>query len=355
MLKGSLKRLGDFFSDPQNFGSMTHDVLKGTSTRYQEALDKCEIQILNAKWMLEYDLSQARAKRVAVSAEAVNTSKRKLENDEASKHADETPSKKQKNEAAEVEVDHLSTLDAMLKDMDNENEPQTQETSKLESNQISSSEPPTSTATVTEKPAASAAAPPLNGHGETSQPLPEGPEASKEEEPPNTSTSQNIDLDSMFGDYGGDGGGATDGNQEINFDDLGDIDTNNFDMMMTDTDNTQQQQGTTSGGEMAGLSEGDTGGDASLNTLLPGLESYANATDGTVNQPAVSALDTENPSSNAFDLQISETNAFDELFGEMEASSGDAAGDKPKADDDFLNDDSILELGTFDDNWLMDS
>lgn len=334
MLKGSLKRLGDFFKDPQNFGSMTHDVLKGTGQRYQEALDKCEIQILNAKWMLEYELEQIRAKRAPKPVEAVNVVKRK--HDEIDTTTVPTGNtKKAKNEDAEA--DHLFTLDGILKDMETEN-------TDAQGAAKSSAPDASSAATETANPSTDSAATTDTKKEQNSSPAEEKIEATSEQEPnsvvpeppqePKSVTDQNMDFDSMLEGLGD--------NNDINFDDLDNLDaTNSFDMALSDSQN---------------FGNNEDGGDTSLNSLLPGLESYAKSTEDPANasgNPTSTATDGGNmpATSNAFDLPEMGENAFDDFFGD---AMGNGTGESK--DDDLLNDDFMMgEPGTFDDNWLMDS
>ena len=336
MLKGSLKRLGDFFKDPQNFGSMTHDVLKGTGQRYQEALDKCEIQILNAKWMLEYELDQIRAKRAPKPAEAGDIVKRKLDHvdDSTGSIGEETSTKKAKND--DGETDHLFTLDGILKDM---------ETEDADAQGAAKPSVPHATSAATEvaKPSDDSAPITDSKKEQNASPAEEKIEATGDQESksaapepprePKSAIDQNMDFDSMLEGLGD--------NNDINFDDLDNLDaTNSFDMALSHSQNFGNNEGA---------------GDTSLNSLLPGLESYAKSTENPANtlgnptSPAADGADVTT-TSNAFDLPEMGENAFDDFFGD---AMGNGTGESK--DEDLLNDDFMMEPGTFDDNWLMDS
>lgn len=80
MFKGSLTRLGYFFKDPKLYGGATLAVLRETAKRYDDALDDCLIQILDAKWLLEHQLAQNQARRAQEAAgPEAESKKRKLE------------------------------------------------------------------------------------------------------------------------------------------------------------------------------------------------------------------------------------------------------------------------------------
>ena len=389
-----LKRLGDFFIDPQNFGSSTHDILKATSAKYQVALDKCEIQILNAKWILEYQLAQARAKREASKpVEIPKQNKRKLEETEPTPATEETPSKKQKN-VEPPELDHLATLDDMLKDLDKESKPEEIRAGNEKTEaaaKTSLSETPATSAT---DKASAATAKDKPKQPDTEQ---KPPGIKKEEAPGKPEDSHNIDFDSMFVDLGDNDNTETTG---MNFDDLASLDADNsFDMMIAQSqenkagtnDDNADGSGRPRGGEGGGEEDsGGPDGEQTLNSLLPGLESYANSNpnegnsqnNNTTSNNNDNDNDNNNQSNNSetddfntMDLpEITDTTTFDDLFGDMENAGGfDGSGDGGDSggggegggggggrgvgnDDDYLlNDDSIRDLGTFDDDWLMNS
>ena len=123
MFNGSLKRLAYFMKDRKNYGERTAVVLKETSKRYQDALDDCEIQILEAKWYLEERLRLNRLKRAPKESPAV---KRKLEQtlelspDTTKASIDENPAKRQKLEKTQLKAS--SNTEAAHKESDSGDE-----------------------------------------------------------------------------------------------------------------------------------------------------------------------------------------------------------------------------------------
>lgn len=96
---------------------------------------------------------------------------------------------------------------------------------------------------------------------------------------------------------------------------------------------------------------------SSLNSLVPGLESYAKSPEDPANasdKPTSTATEggKVTTTSNAFDLpETDEVKLFHEFFGD---AMGNGTGESK--DEGLLNDDFMMrELGNFDDNWLMDS
>ena len=296
---------------------------------------------MNAKWLLEYELAQVRAKRAPKPIEPTSSAKRKHDEiNDPSTLTEETPAKKPKNEESE-EADHLFTLDGILKDMETENASTEQDGEQP----VLDAAPAISE---TEKPATSEKAPePIPTTEQPSKPVPDSTshesedkkEDGQEQQPqmdvqasiqdPKSATDQNMDFESMFDTLGD--------NNDINFDDLDNLDNNNtFDMAINDSQNLRNN------------SEGAN----SLNNLLPSLESYGDSREEAANAISTSAGKNNVPAStNAFDLpEMGETATFDDFFGD---AMGNGTGEAK--DDDILNDDSMLDLGTFDDNWLMES
>jgi len=69
MFNGSVTRIAYAMKDPLNYAHSTRAVLVETAKKFQDALDDCEIQILDAKWYLEHKLAQNRARREAKARE----------------------------------------------------------------------------------------------------------------------------------------------------------------------------------------------------------------------------------------------------------------------------------------------
>lgn len=102
MFNGCVSRIALAFKDPKNYGEYTPYILAESSRRYQDALDDLTIQVLDVKWLLEQKLaenkarreSERKAKESASAAAAANTpSKRKHD---GVGESPETPSKRPK-------------------------------------------------------------------------------------------------------------------------------------------------------------------------------------------------------------------------------------------------------------------
>lgn len=126
-----LTRLGYFFKDPKHYGEATLGVLRETAKRYDDALNDCLIQIvskimqlgglrssqqsqLEAKWLLEHQLAQNRARRAREAAETEHASnKRKLESvaDEAS--ASTAAQILEENPAKKIKLQHIPSDDPL--------------------------------------------------------------------------------------------------------------------------------------------------------------------------------------------------------------------------------------------------
>ncbi|KIY04116.1 uncharacterized protein Z520_00808 [Fonsecaea multimorphosa CBS 102226] len=88
MFMGSVTRIAYAMKDPLNYAQSTKAVLAETAKKFQDALDDCEVQILDAKWYLERQLALNKARREAKAREdSAASAKRKREE---SKEAQET-------------------------------------------------------------------------------------------------------------------------------------------------------------------------------------------------------------------------------------------------------------------------
>ncbi|OAP62728.1 hypothetical protein AYL99_01955 [Fonsecaea erecta] len=88
MFMGSVTRIAYAMKDPLNYAQSTKAVLAETAKKFQDALDDCEVQILDAKWYLERQLALNKARREAKAREdGAASAKRKREE---SKEANET-------------------------------------------------------------------------------------------------------------------------------------------------------------------------------------------------------------------------------------------------------------------------
>jgi hypothetical protein len=69
MFMGSVARIAYVMKDPVNYAPATKAVLAETAKKFQDALDDCEIRILEAKWYLERQLEVNKARREAKARE----------------------------------------------------------------------------------------------------------------------------------------------------------------------------------------------------------------------------------------------------------------------------------------------
>ena len=63
MFNGCITRIAQAIKNPVDFGPSTKGVLLECSKRFQDALDDCEVQILEAKFYLEHQLALNKARR----------------------------------------------------------------------------------------------------------------------------------------------------------------------------------------------------------------------------------------------------------------------------------------------------
>lgn len=89
MFKGSVIRMAYAFKDPKNFGESTKVIISECTKKYQDALDDCEIQLLDAKWYLEQKLAENKARR-DVKAKEVSAATAKRKHEEAAEKDTET-------------------------------------------------------------------------------------------------------------------------------------------------------------------------------------------------------------------------------------------------------------------------
>jgi hypothetical protein len=81
MFNGSVTRIAYVMKDPLNYAQSTKAVLAETAKKFQDALDDCEVQLLDAKWYLERQLALNKERREAKAREdsAAVSAKRKLD------------------------------------------------------------------------------------------------------------------------------------------------------------------------------------------------------------------------------------------------------------------------------------
>lgn len=87
MFNGSVTRIAYVMKDPLNYAQSTKAVLAETAKKFQDALDDCEIQLLDAKWYLERQLALNKERRKTKAREdtAAVSAKRKLDDSKDSK------------------------------------------------------------------------------------------------------------------------------------------------------------------------------------------------------------------------------------------------------------------------------
>ncbi|KAL9622163.1 MAG: hypothetical protein Q9160_003506 [Pyrenula sp. 1 TL-2023] len=371
MWRGSITRLGQFFKDYKEYGAQTKTVIRGTSGKYRDALDDLETELLDVKWLLEQDLQSVRSARRDAFKKATAKStpaKRKLDAVAGKKTLEDkqqNPSKRQKPDNAQdlvaSKVQERDFADKIPRKQP-ENKPTEQ---PAKSSTTTTDKPLIATgkhdelsdekvknvvvSTVAIPPADSSKqqpAPPTKEHktsAATTAATPAAPAANDPPpEAPMSADTNDIGFESIFGSP------PPEGN-----------DTNEFDLNMDltgDLTADSNQMGPLEGS--ANMAEDP----ASLNSLLPGLESYANApnddftmlstsqnngTSGNTSQ----ALNVDPP---AFELpSLDDTNDFDAFLSSNDFQP--SAGSEQKKEDPF-DDDALRNLGgieEFDDNdWF---
>ncbi|EXJ63460.1 uncharacterized protein A1O5_11509 [Cladophialophora psammophila CBS 110553] len=276
MFMGSVTRIAYAMKDPLNYAQSTKAVLAETAKKFQDALDDCEVQILDAKWYLERQLALNKARREAKARE------------------DSAASAKRKREEPKDAQETAQTADG-------ENAPKRVKTQEPESPVQAQPKPqqPSPAQKPTPSPAVAAhtnAAQPLPGPAEKTPQPPDKPRVSvttdmktshpavvpasrPQEKPPETAqqpestmtqttteefpkptpqdtpaeANEAFNFESMFGEPSADMMDGTNNDMNFDLDNLGD-------------------------GFGADASQLNVQQDASLSSLLPGLESYANQT-----------------------------------------------------------------------------
>ena len=282
MYSGTVTRIAYAFKDHANFGQSTKAIIQECSKQYQDALDDCEIQILDAKWYLEHQLLLRKQKREAKAREEqAATAKRKHSEieDEAEKEHDQK---------------RVKVNDAPKEDEPDVAPPAIETPPKQKTPEKPKEKPTPEKQPSPAKPADPEPEKPPEVNDEFSIP-PEPTPA----DPGTVATMEGADdfnqFESMFGEVTGDDGGGEPGG-DIGFDLVDDV----FGDSVNDSSN-----------NVGGMEPSD------LNSLLPGLESYANqdSTNATQNQESsiTQAMDFGLPElggPNEFDMMF-ETGDFD--------------------------------------------
>lgn len=349
MFNGSVTRIAQVLGNPKLYGDSTPYVLGECAKRYQDALDDCEISILDTKWYLEQKLRENKERReAAAKAQETGTPSAKRKHDALEEPSEpqqqETPTKKTKpsDETAPTLAEipeHSSPLvegvkqeDVIKKAPKSSPSPQPQAVPEPEESSREEAKPP-----------------------DEKKPKPEPdshqPEALKQE--PQTRTSiddylqqqpdatpamtndENNFFESMFGDPTEDGMNETN-NDDMNLDFMNSDFSQDMNMNMNTTaTSAQQSQQSQSQPQPQSQSQSQpqpqqpqqqpqaqpqlstqsqsqnqqehTTTQPSFSSMLPGLEQYANST---------IADDAANPNNPAFgNNPFNEPNIFDSLLG----------------------------------------
>ncbi|KIV87337.1 hypothetical protein PV11_02890 [Exophiala sideris] len=269
MFNGSVTRIAYALKDPLNYAQSTRAVLVETAKKFQDALDDCEIQILDAKWYLEQKLAMNKARREKAREDIAASAKRKRDVEDG---VQEKPLEVAKENAPKRVKTAEPEEAAQLQ------QPQSQQEQQPPPVPVVNSE---STSQAPQKPATKAPAPKPAEKAPAKQEVkptqaPPAPAPKVPEKPPEKAPAMETNMQvPTFDDFTRATPQDT-GNEEFNFVSMfGDGDPSadmmaaagndmnmNFDMGMGDSFD-------------AGAANLDLQ-DSSLNSLLPGLESYAN-------------------------------------------------------------------------------
>lgn len=360
MWNGSVTRIGYAIKDPLNFGQSTKGILAETAKKYHDSLDDCEIQILDAKWYLENQLAQNKARREEAQLREQGVTSTKRKHDEIRDVEDGAGRTEDNNASKRVKVEGKKSDEVVV--IDEQPRPVSTPKESTPARAVPAPVPPAAAAP--EKPVAIKAEEPLLPIVEESKKAP-----AKSKPPPENKTEQLQDVahplgsqkqfslddyskptpqesptrtndftfESMFGEPTadmGDGGG----------DDLG------FDLSMENNDPfaniSQDGSNMNIGANMQETNNPNPPDQSSLSSLLPGLESYANQAgdDAFTNMsqnPASSNINNANvnpfdanpaqSTDNNFGLpELGGANEFDEFFESNEfdnnAHSGGGGG-----------------------------
>lgn len=365
MFNGSVTRIAYAMRDPLNYAQSTKAILAETAKKFQDALDDCEIQILDAKWYLEHQLALNKARREAKAKEdSAASAKRKREaiqnaQDKAQEAQSENAPKRVRTQEPEDSAQAQPTSQSQAQQQPPQasktsNDPPTQAPAKATDKEKLPATKPSdkpkvsvTTDSKTAQPAAirAMASKPQGKLPETTQhpqstmtqtTADEAPRVMSQDTP--AAGNEDFNFVSMFGDPSGDvmDGTGNDMNFDLNLGDGFDADTSNLTVQ-----------------------------DSSLNSLLPGLESYANqagddsgfsmpgnanmganvGTDAGGSGPAAAASGNSNQQQqqtnvNDFSLPALGPNEFDDFL-----NSNDINFDG----DINLNDDSMMNMENMDD------
>ncbi|RVX75012.1 hypothetical protein B0A52_01289 [Exophiala mesophila] len=104
MFNGSVTRIAYAMKDPLNYAQSTKAILAETAKKFQDALDDCEVQILDAKWHLERQLALNKARREAKAKEE-SAANAKRKRDESKDLRDSSQSVDRESASKRVKTD----------------------------------------------------------------------------------------------------------------------------------------------------------------------------------------------------------------------------------------------------------
>ncbi|KIX08479.1 uncharacterized protein Z518_03135 [Rhinocladiella mackenziei CBS 650.93] len=112
MFNGSVTRIAYAMKDPLNYAQSTKAILVETAKKFQDALDDCEFQILDAKWYLEHQLALNKARREAKAREdnAASAKRKREEIKDAQEKAKESERENASKRVKTVESEDPSQL-----------------------------------------------------------------------------------------------------------------------------------------------------------------------------------------------------------------------------------------------------
>ena len=343
MWNGSLIRIANLFKDPAQYKDGTPAVLTETAKRYQDALDDCEIQILEAKWYLEHQLALNKARREQQASESLTApNKRKLE--ELRKDINGHNESPEENPAKRVKVSDEESGEARATVNGTENAPEP--TSVTESaadpkNKAKEANPDDDKSTIVPhdpKPKA------ILDQPKPPDPKPEPLQIATTTDPTNpfdTTTTADAQKPSVQNS-------AASNDQAYNFDSMFDDPVDNAD--------TAGDDNMDFGMDLDTFGDGIAGEDnnTALDGLLGGIESYANQSgDEFLNFPLADgggvggAEAGVGQAGNMFDLPALGDTTFDDFLNDDTLTGGGLGGDGGGAD--LLNGDDLMNLGELDD------
>lgn len=368
MFNGCVTRIGQTFGNPKEYAEGTKTVLPECTKRFQDALDDCEIQILDAKWYLEHKLAENKARREAKAKETsvANTStKRKHDQVQGLEQAQASdgPAKRTKIDDQQIGKDAPKPASNLTAPAEPPKAGRTTPQPSQPQGGRSTPQPPLSQSNLQSQPMARSASNPQSKREATSSPysLPAKIKAENSNAPEPTSApvppppppppQQPVQPDPQFNidDFSKPTPQVTPTltNEEFNFESM--FGEPNEENNMDDTENLPIELDDPFGNFInddsnitVNNSNANTQNQPAVNSMLPGLEAYANQPDDATNP--TNAINTNNntggmgaDNGNAFtnDLDLPDLggpNIFDDMlndadFGGDFTGGGEVGGD----------------------------